>query len=200
VSSTKLSVSTKAITIGSQLRCELGLAEASALAYLLLGLADSLPLLVAAVALAGLAGATLATAQAYIADVTPHEDRGRGRGLVGAAFGLGLVTGPALGGLLSLYSLEAPAFAAAALTLTNAVFGFFVLPESLQAGRRTRIPAAPSQPGLAARGRAEDGEHPGAAGRGLLAESVLCGVSDVQNAPVTWVPPGMIVASSRSIR
>jgi len=118
------------------LLCLLG----ASLAYLLLGLADSLPLLVAAVALAGLAGATLATAQAYIADVTPHEDRARGLGLVGAAFGLGLVTGPALGGLLSLYSLEAPAFAAAALTLTNAVFGFFVLPESLQAGRRTRTP------------------------------------------------------------
>src|SRR5829696_4374257 len=62
----------------------------ASLTYLLLGLADSLPLLVAAVALAGLAGATLATAQAYIADVTPHEDRARGRGLVGAAFGLGL--------------------------------------------------------------------------------------------------------------
>jgi DHA1 family tetracycline resistance protein-like MFS transporter len=106
----------------------------------LLGLAGSLPLLVAAVALAGLAGATLATAQAYIADVTPPEDRARGMGLVGAAFGLGLVTGPALGGLLSLYSLEAPAFAAAALALSNAVFGFFVLPESLPAGRSMRTP------------------------------------------------------------
>ena len=92
------------------LLCLLG----ASLAYLLLGLADSLPLLAAAVALAGLAGATLATAQAYIADVTPPEDRARGLGIVGAAFGLGLVTGPALGGLLRLYSLEAPAFAAAA--------------------------------------------------------------------------------------
>ena len=118
------------------LLCLLG----ASLAYLLLGLADSLPLLAAAVALAGLAGATLATAQAYIADVTPPEDRARGLGIVGAAFGLGLVTGPALGGLLSLYSLEAPAFAAPALALSNAIFGFFVLPESLRAGRRTRIP------------------------------------------------------------
>ena len=118
------------------LLCLLG----ASLAYLLLGLADSFLLLVAAVALAGFASATLATAQAYIADVTPPEDRARGLGLVGAAFGLGLVTGPALGGLLSLYSLEAPAFAAAALALSNAVFGFFVLPESLLAGRRTRTP------------------------------------------------------------
>jgi MFS family permease len=112
----------------------------ASLAYLLLGLADSLPLLIAAVALAGLASATLANAQVYIADVTPPEDRARGMGLVGAVFGLGLVTGPALGGLLSLHSLEAPAFAAAALALSNAVFGFFVLPESLPVGRRTRTP------------------------------------------------------------
>ena len=117
------------------LLCLLG----ASLAYLLLlGLADSLPLLVAAVTLAGLAGATLATAQAYIADVTPPEDRARGLGLVGAAFGL--VTGPVLGGLLSLYWLEAPVFAAAALALSNAVFGFFVLPESLPVRRRTSTP------------------------------------------------------------
>jgi MFS family permease len=63
------------------LLCLLG----ASLAYLLLGLADSLPLLVAAVALAGLVGATLATAQAHIADVTPPDDRARGLGLVGAA-------------------------------------------------------------------------------------------------------------------
>lgn len=112
----------------------------ASLAYLLLGLAGSLPLLVAAVALAGLASATLATAQAYIADVTTPEDRTRGLGLVGAAFGLGLVAGPACGGILSFYSLEAPAFAAAILALSNAVFGFFVLPESLPAGDRTRTP------------------------------------------------------------
>lgn len=118
------------------LLCLLG----ASLAYLLLGLADALPLLVAAVALAGLAGAALATAQAYIADVTPPEDRARGLGLVGAAFGLGLVTGPALGGLLSLYSLSAPAFAAAALAFCNVIFGFVVLPESLPARRRTKIP------------------------------------------------------------
>ena len=118
------------------LLCLLGVS----LAYLLLGLADGLPLLVAAVALAGLASATLATAQAYIADVTPPEERARGLGLLGAAFGLGLVTGPALGGLLSLYSLNAPAFAAATLASANAAFGLFVLPESLPVPRRTRIP------------------------------------------------------------
>jgi DHA1 family tetracycline resistance protein-like MFS transporter len=112
----------------------------ASLAYLLLGLADTLLLLVAAVALAGVAAGTPATAQAYIADSTSPEDRARGLGLIGAAFGLGLIAGPALGGLLSLYSLSAPAFAASALALCNVAFGLFVLPESLPAEHRTPIP------------------------------------------------------------
>jgi MFS family permease len=109
-------------------------------AYLLLGLADTLLLLVAAVVLAGGAAGTLATAQAYIADSTLAGDRARGLGLIGAAFGLGLIAGPVLGGLLSLYSLGAPAFAASALALCNVAFGFFVLPESLPLARRTSTP------------------------------------------------------------
>jgi len=112
----------------------------ASLAYLLLGLAETLFLLFAAVVLAGAAGGTQATAQAYIADSTSHEHRARGLGLIGAAFGLGLMAGPALGGLLSLYSLHAPAFAAAALALANAAFGFLVLPESLAPGLRTPTP------------------------------------------------------------
>jgi MFS transporter, DHA1 family, tetracycline resistance protein len=109
-------------------------------AYLLLGLAETLFLLFAAIVLAGAAGGTQATAQAYIADSTSPDDRARGLGLIGAAFGLGLMTGPALGGLLSLYSLHAPAFAAAALALCNAAFGFLILPESLSPGLRTPTP------------------------------------------------------------
>jgi MFS transporter, DHA1 family, tetracycline resistance protein len=109
-------------------------------AYLLLGLAETLLLLFAAVVLAGAAGGTQATAQAYIADSTSPEDRARGLGLIGAAFGLGLMAGPALGGFLSLYSLHAPAFAASALALANATFGFLVLPESLPAGLRATTP------------------------------------------------------------
>jgi DHA1 family tetracycline resistance protein-like MFS transporter len=118
------------------LLCLLG----TSLAYLLLGLANTLLLLVAAVALAGAAAGTLATAQAYIADSTSPEDRARGLGLIGAAFGLGLIAGPVLGGTLSLLSLGAPAFAASVLALGNVAFGFFVLPESLPAGRRARTP------------------------------------------------------------
>jgi len=112
----------------------------TSLAYLLLGLADTLLLLVAAVALAGAAGGTLATAQAYIADSTEPADRARGLGLIGAAFGLGLIAGPVLGGTLSLFSLGAPAFAASALALCNMAFGFFVLPESLPIMSRTPTP------------------------------------------------------------
>jgi DHA1 family tetracycline resistance protein-like MFS transporter len=109
-------------------------------AYLLLGLAETLVLLFAAVVLAGAVSGTLATAQAYIADSTPPERRAQGLGLIGAAFGLGLMAGPALGGLLSLYSLHTPAFAASALALGNAMFGLLILPESLPPKRRTPTP------------------------------------------------------------
>ncbi len=112
----------------------------ASLAYLLLGLAETLLVVFAAVVLAGAASGTLATAQAYIADSTPPERRAQGLGLIGAAFGLGLMAGPALGGLLSLYSLSAPALAASALALGNATFGFLILPESLPATRRTQTP------------------------------------------------------------
>ena len=110
----------------------------ASLAYLLLGLAGSLATVAMAVALAGAAGGTQATAQAYIADSTPPEDRARGLGLIGAAFGLGLMAGPLLGGLLSLRSLQAPALAASALALLNALFGLLVLPESLP--KESRVP------------------------------------------------------------
>ena len=112
----------------------------ASLAYLLLGLAQTLLLLFAAVVLAGAASGTLATAQAYIADSTSVERRARGLGLIGAAFGVGLMAGPVLGGLLSLYSLSAPAFAASALALGNAAFGFLILPESLSPESRTPTP------------------------------------------------------------
>ncbi|QIN82165.1 MFS transporter [Rubrobacter tropicus] len=110
----------------------------ASLAYALLGLAGTFAMVVVAVALAGAAAGTQATAQAFMADSTAPEDRAKGLGLLGAAFGLGLMAGPLLGGLLSLQSLQAPAFAASALALLNAAFGLFVLPESLPEGRRTR--------------------------------------------------------------
>ena len=112
----------------------------ASLAYFLLGISETFGMVVLAVVLAGAAGGTQATAQAYIADSTAAEDRARGLGLVGAAFGLGLMAGPLLGGLLSLYSLQAPALAASALAGLNALFGLLFLPESLPKDRRTRTP------------------------------------------------------------
>ena len=112
----------------------------ASLAYALLGLAQTLALVVAAVALAGAAGGTQATAQAFIADSTPPDERARGLGFIGAAFGLGLMAGPLIGGLLSLHSFQAPALAASGLALLNAAFGLFVLPESLPKDRRRRTP------------------------------------------------------------
>jgi MFS transporter, DHA1 family, tetracycline resistance protein len=112
----------------------------ASLAYLVLGMARTLPLLVVAVALSGAAAGTVATAQAYIADSTSPEHRARGLGLIGAAFGLGLMAGPTLGGLLSFHSLHTPAFAASALALANATFGLLVLPESLPPALRTPTP------------------------------------------------------------
>ncbi len=118
------------------LLCLLG----TSLAYLLLGLAQTLASLVVAVVLAGAASGTLATAQAYIADSTSKDDRARGLGMIGAAFGLGLMAGPTLGGLLSLHSLSAPALFASALALTNCVFGYLTLPESHVSHLRKKVP------------------------------------------------------------
>lgn len=89
--------------------------------------------------LAGITGGNIATAQAYIADITTPQERARALGMIGAAFGLGFMIGPAVGGILSHISLEAPALAAAALVFGNVIFGYFMLPESLPAERRTSV-------------------------------------------------------------
>lgn len=85
--------------------------------------------------LAGFFGANVSTAFAFIADVTTPENRARGMGLVGAAFGLGFTIGPALGGELSQVSLHAPGLAAAGLSFCSAVFGYLTLPEPPRASR-----------------------------------------------------------------
>src|SRR5207249_1619953 len=114
---------------------------ASALAYLWLGAATALWMLYAARLLAGACAGNIAAAQAYIADVTKPEERARGMGLIGAAFGLGFIIGPALGGLIAgndpaTADIESPAWIAAALSLLALLGVVFLLPESLPAGRR----------------------------------------------------------------
>lgn len=87
--------------------------------------------------LAGITGATFTTAGAYIADVSPPEKRAQNFGIIGAAFGMGFIIGPLLGGLVSHYfGVRAPFFAAAGLALLNWLYGYFILPESLKPENR----------------------------------------------------------------
>jgi MFS transporter, DHA1 family, tetracycline resistance protein len=104
--------------------------------YLIMGCAPALGWLFAGRMIAGIAGASFTPAYAYVADITPPEKRAQSFGLMGAAFGIGFILGPAIGGLLGGLGARAPFFAAAAVALANATFGFFVLPESLPAARR----------------------------------------------------------------
>jgi MFS transporter, DHA1 family, tetracycline resistance protein len=117
----------------------------TAVGFLGYALAPSFGWLLVSRLFAGAATANIAIAQAYIADVTPPEGRARGMGLIGAAFGLGFVLGPAIGGLLSSWSLAAPGYAAAILAAVNGVAAFFVLPEpkvrSAEAARRAPVAA-----------------------------------------------------------
>jgi DHA1 family tetracycline resistance protein-like MFS transporter len=101
----------------------------SATGYILMADATSLPMLFLARILAGVAGASVGTASAYIADITPPENRSKRMGLIGAAFGIGFVLGPAIGGLLSQWSVVAPFWFAAVLSILNAVLMWVVLPE-----------------------------------------------------------------------
>jgi predicted MFS family arabinose efflux permease len=104
----------------------------TAAAFLVYGLAGSFAVLLASRLFAGAATANIAIARAFVADVTPPEGRARGMGLIGAAFGLGFVLGPAAGSALSHVSISAPGLAAAALALLNGVAAWVVLPEPEQ--------------------------------------------------------------------
>jgi MFS transporter, DHA1 family, tetracycline resistance protein len=114
--------------------------------YLLMALAPSLSWLFVGRLVSGITSASYATAGAYIVDVTPAEDRAAKFGMLRAAFGLGFVVGPALGGLLGGISLRLPFYAAAGLSLANALYGFFILPESLPLERRAPFAWAKANP------------------------------------------------------
>jgi DHA1 family tetracycline resistance protein-like MFS transporter len=108
--------------------------------YLVMAFAPNLAWLFVARVVSGLTSAGMAVASAYIADVTPPEKRAQTFGYIGAAWGVGFIVGPAIGGLLGDISLRAPFLGAAALTLVGATYGLFVLPESLK--RENRAPFA----------------------------------------------------------
>jgi len=118
----------------------------SGLDYLVLAFAPTLPWFFVGRIIAGITGANIAASSAYIADVSPPEKRAGNFGLIGAAFGLGFIAGPALGGLLGHLGLRVPFFVAAGLTLLNWLYGLFVLPESLPLVNRRAFSWARANP------------------------------------------------------
>ncbi|CAN5325401.1 TCR/Tet family MFS transporter [soil metagenome] len=105
--------------------------------YVFMALAPNLAWLLVGRILSGITASSFSISFAYVADVTPEEGRAAAFGRLGAAFGLGFILGPAVGGLLGEVSVRAPFWAAAGFSLANAVFGFLVLPESLPKDRRS---------------------------------------------------------------
>lgn len=104
--------------------------------YLLLAFAPNIAWLFVGRIIAGVMGASFTTAAAYIADISTPEKRAQNFGMIGVAFGIGFIIGPVIGGILGKYDTHYPFFAAAALALLNALYGFFVLPESLSPENR----------------------------------------------------------------
>lgn len=104
--------------------------------YLLLAFAPSIGWLFVGRIIAGITGASMTTASAYIADISTPETRAQNFGMIGAAFGLGFIVGPMIGGLLGEMGPRIPFLVAASLALLNAAYGYFVLPESLEANNR----------------------------------------------------------------
>jgi MFS transporter, DHA1 family, tetracycline resistance protein len=106
--------------------------------YIFMALAPSLRWLFVGRLISGITASNVSTAFAYITDISGPAERAKRFGMLGAAFGIGFVVGPAVGGLLGQYNLRAPFWAAAALSLANVMYGMFVLPESLPKAKRAR--------------------------------------------------------------
>ncbi len=107
--------------------------------YLLLGFAPTIGWLFVGRLLAGVMGASFTTASAYIADISTPEKRAQNFGMIGAAFGIGFIIGPVMGGLLGHYGARVPFFVSAGLTLVNWLYGYFILPESLSLENRRKF-------------------------------------------------------------
>ena len=104
--------------------------------YVVMALAPTVPILFLGRVISGITASSFSTSGAYVADVTPPEKRAARFGMLGVAFGLGFIIGPALGGVLASIDLRAPFWAAAALSFANFLYGLFILPESLPKERR----------------------------------------------------------------
>src|SRR5436190_6620662 len=114
----------------------------TALGFFILGFATTLWMLFLGRLIDGISGGNISTAQAYIADVTTKENRAKGMGLIGAAFGLGFVFGPAIGGILSRWGISVPFIFAGGLALANVVLLYFALPETVTPDHPARVSAA----------------------------------------------------------
>ncbi|HWN08354.1 MAG TPA: MFS transporter [Pyrinomonadaceae bacterium] len=110
--------------------------------FLILGFATTLWMLFLGRILDGITGGNISTAQAYVADITTPEERAKGMGLLGAAFGLGFIFGPAIGGILSQWGIGVPFFFAAGLCFANALLLYFTLPETVTPDHPARTSAA----------------------------------------------------------
>ncbi|MCL1664952.1 TCR/Tet family MFS transporter [Elizabethkingia ursingii] len=107
-----------------------------AIDYIFLALSPNIIWLFIGRVIAGITGASITTASAYIADISIEENRAKNFGLIGAAFGMGFIIGPVLGGLLGQFGSRVPFYAAAVLCLINFIYGYFILPESLDKDHR----------------------------------------------------------------
>jgi MFS transporter, DHA1 family, tetracycline resistance protein len=114
--------------------------------YVLMALAPTLSWLFLGRVISGITAASIPTANAYIADVTPEDQRAAKFGMLGAAFGLGFIVGPAIGGFLGGYGLRYPFWASAILSLANGLYGLFILPESLPKERRSAFSVKRANP------------------------------------------------------
>ncbi len=114
--------------------------------YVIMALAPSIGWLFVGRTLSGITAASFSTANAYVADITPPEDRAKSFGLLGAAFGIGFVVGPAMGGLLGGIDMRLPFWVSAGLALANGIYGLFVLPESLPKERRSPLSLSKASP------------------------------------------------------
>jgi DHA1 family tetracycline resistance protein-like MFS transporter len=139
-----------------------------ALNFFATALSTALWMLIAVRLVGGAMQANAAVANAYVADITPPAERARRFGLLGAMFGLGFILGPVMGGLLGHIDLQLPFFVAGALALTNLLYGYFVLPESLPADRRRAFDWKRANPVASLRALAQ------LKGAGMLVAVIAC--------------------------
>ncbi len=139
-----------------------------ALSFFATALSTALWMLIAVRLVSGAMQSNLAVANAYVADITPPEERAKRFGMLGAMFGVGFILGPVMGGLLGAIDLRLPFFVAGGLALLNLLYGYFVLPESLPAERRHAFDWSAANPAAALRALAQ------LKGAGRLAAVVAC--------------------------